>query len=219
MRWNSKTLGQVSPMDFIPMAEENGQIIEMGAWVMEEACRQVKRWQALGLKDLSVAVNISGRQFRQTRLQDVIQEVLDKTGLETKYLELEITETLLIEDIENIVATMNILKDMGLKLVIDDFGTGYSSLSYLKQFPVDKLKIDRSFINEMISNENDAAIAKAIINLGHSLKLEVLAEGIENEFQKNFVTANGCDFAQGYYFKAPQVADELFDYLVNYPNV
>lgn len=219
LRWKSKTLGQVSPANFIPMTEENGQIIEIGAWVMEEACRQLKRWHALGLKDLTVAVNISGRQFRQDKIFDTVQEALDKTKLEAKYLELEMTETLLIEDIEHVVGAMHILKDMGVKLVIDDFGTGYSSLSYLKQFPVDKLKIDRSFINEMISDDNDAAIAKAIINLGHSLNLQVFAEGIENEFQKNFVTANGCDYAQGYYYTAPQKPEDLFNFLVSFPNV
>ncbi|KTD26279.1 EAL domain-containing protein [Legionella israelensis] len=219
LRWKSKTLGQVAPVDFIPMAEENGQIIEIGVWVMEEACKQLKRWHNLGLKDLTMAVNISGRQFRQDKLFETVQKVLEKTELEAKYLELEMTETLLIEDIEHVVDAMHILKDMGVKLVIDDFGTGYSSLSYLKQFPVDKLKIDRSFINEMISDDNDAAIAKAIINLGHSLNLEVLAEGIENEFQKNFVTANGCDYAQGYYFTAPQKPENLLNFLVNFPNV
>ncbi|QDP73003.1 EAL domain-containing protein [Legionella israelensis] len=219
LRWKSKTLGQVAPVDFIPMAEENGQIIEISVWVMEEACKQLKRWHNLGLKDLTMAVNISGRQFRQDKLFETVQKVLEKTELEAKYLELEMTETLLIEDIEHVVDAMHILKDMGVKLVIDDFGTGYSSLSYLKQFPVDKLKIDRSFINEMISDDNDAAIAKAIINLGHSLNLEVLAEGIENEFQKNFVTANGCDYAQGYYFTAPQKPENLLNFLVNFPNV
>jgi len=218
MRWQSHSLGQVSPIDFIPMAEENGQIIEMGTWALEKACSQVKEWQNKGYKDLTVAVNISGRQFLQSDLCGIIRSVLQKTKLQAKYLELEMTETLLIEDLDNIIATMNDLKKMGVKLVIDDFGTGYSSLSYLKQFPVDKLKIDRSFINEMISDENDAAIAKAIINLGHSLNLTVLAEGIENEFQLNFITANGCDYAQGYYFLAPQRPEEVSQFLMNFPD-
>ncbi len=218
MRWHSHILGQVSPVDFIPMAEENGLILEMGEWALEESCMQLKRWQKQGLKNLSVAVNISGRQFRQTCLPEVVARVLKKTGLESKFLELELTESLLIEDIEHVVETMYSLKDMGAKLVIDDFGTGYSSLSYLKQFPVDKLKIDRSFISDMASSQNDAAIAKAIINLGHSLNLQVLAEGIENEFQRDFLIAHGCDFAQGYFYKQPETPDKIFEYLKTLPN-
>lgn len=213
MRWHSAVLGQVSPVDFIPMAEENGLILEMGEWALLESCMQMKRWQKQGLKNLSVAVNISGRQFRQSNLPEVIERVLKQTGLQPKFLELELTESLLIEDVEHVVETMYALKDMGTRLVIDDFGTGYSSLSYLKQFPVDKLKIDRSFISDMASSENDAAIAKAIINLGHSLNLEVLAEGIENEFQRDFLIAHGCDFAQGYLYKPPETPEKIFEFL------
>lgn len=213
MRWHSKTLGQVGPADFIPMAEENGLILEMGEWALEEACFQMKKWQKLGLKNLYVAVNISGRQFRQTSLPEVVGNALKKSGLNAKYLELELTESLLIEDIEHVVETMYALKDMGTKLAIDDFGTGYSSLSYLKQFPVDKLKIDRSFISELASSQNDAAIAKAIINLGHSLNIQVLAEGVENEYQRDFIITHGCDFAQGYLYKAPDTADKIYEYL------
>ncbi|WP_347251974.1 EAL domain-containing protein, partial [Legionella sp.] len=217
IRWNSHLLGQVSPMEFIGMAEENGLIIDIGKWVLEEACRQAIRWHKQGYKNLSIAVNISGRQFRQTNLPELIKKVLKQTGLAAKFLELELTESLLVDDIYHAVDTMYKLKDMGIKLVIDDFGTGYSSLSYLKQFPVDKLKIDRSFINELVNKENDAAIARAIINLGHSLNLEVLAEGVETELQKDFIVAHGCDYAQGYYFKPPNVPDELKDYLSHFP--
>lgn len=213
MRWHSKTLGQVGPQDFIPMAEENGLILEMGEWALIESCSQIKKWQEQGINDLVVAVNISGRQLRQTSLPDLIDRVLRKTGLEAKYLELELTESLLIEDIENIVEVMYSLKDRGVKLSIDDFGTGYSSLSYLKQFPVDKLKIDRSFILEMSSNQNDAAIAKAIINLGHSLNIQVLAEGVETEIQRDFLLAHGCDFVQGYFYKAPDTPENIVEYL------
>jgi len=219
MRWNNKKLGSVNPIDFIPLAEENGLILQMGEWALEEACRQLKKWQQQGLNELTVAVNISGRQFRQTCLPEVIAKVLKNTGLQSKYLELELTESLLIENIGHVVDTMYLLKDMGTKLVIDDFGTGYSSLSYLKQFPVDKLKIDRSFIAEMASNENDAAIAKAIINLGHSLNIQIVAEGIETEYQKDFLMTHGCDFAQGYYFKQPDTPDNIVDYLKNFHNL
>lgn len=212
MRWHSPILGMVNPVDFIPMAEENGLILEMGEWALREACMQIKKWHHQGLADLNIAVNISGCQFRQTNLPELVAEILKSTGLEAKYLELELTESLLIENIDHVVEVMFLLKDMGIKLVIDDFGTGYSSLSYLKQFPVDKLKIDRTFVSEIASNPNDAAIVKAIINLGHSLNLEVLAEGIENDFQKDFVIAHGCDYAQGYYYKPPETADRMIEF-------
>lgn len=217
LRWNSHLLGQVSPIEFIGMAEENGLIVDIGRWVLEQACSQAICWHKEGLKDLRIAVNISGRQFRQSKLPEIVADVLAKTGLAAKFLELELTESLLVDDIEHAVETMYQLKDMGTSLVIDDFGTGYSSLSYLKQFPVNKLKIDRSFISELSNQENDAAIARAIINLGHSLNLEVLAEGVETELQKDFIVAHGCDYAQGYYFKPPNTAAALKDYLKNFP--
>ncbi|MGQ3891328.1 EAL domain-containing protein [Legionella sp. CNM-4043-24] len=213
IRWNSHLLGQVSPVDFIGMAEENGLIVEIGTWVLEEACNELKRWHKQGFDDLTMAVNISGRQFRQTQLADVVGEVLKKTDLSAHFLELELTESLLVDDIENAVQTMHELKKMGVRLVIDDFGTGYSSLSYLKQFPVDKLKIDRSFISELANPGDDAPIARAIINLGHSLKLDVLAEGIETDLQRDYMIKHGCDFAQGYFYKPPRKPDELLDFL------
>jgi diguanylate cyclase (GGDEF)-like protein/PAS domain S-box-containing protein len=216
LRWHSHLLGQVSPADFIGMAEENGLIIDIGKWVLQQACIQALNWHKEGYKDLTIAVNISGRQFRQSHLPEMVAEVLDNTGLAPKYLELELTESLLVDDVERAVETMYQLKDMGMKLVIDDFGTGYSSLSYLKQFPVDKLKIDRSFISELVSEENDAAIARAIINLGHSMNLEVLAEGVETELQRNFIVKHGCDFAQGYYFQRPSTAEGLKEFLQHY---
>lgn len=217
IRWKSHLLGQVSPLEFISLAEENGSIITIGQWVLEQACAQTVEWHKAGFKNLSIAVNISGRQFHQSKLPEIVKATLDKTGLEPQFLELELTESLLVNDIDHAVETMYQLKDMGTRLVIDDFGTGYSSLSYLKQFPVDKLKIDRSFINELVHTEDDAAIARAIINLGHSLNLEVLAEGVETELQKDFVLAHNCDYAQGYYFRPPSVPTELVDYLKNFP--
>jgi diguanylate cyclase (GGDEF)-like protein/PAS domain S-box-containing protein len=216
LRWNSHILGVVPPTDFIGMAEENGLIFEIGLWVLQEACAQLMRWHKQGYNQLTIAVNISGRQLRQARLPEIIKRILAETGLSPKFLELELTESLLVENIKHAVETMYELKDMGTKLVIDDFGTGYSSLSYLKQFPVDKLKIDRSFISELINKENDAAIARAIINLGHSLNLEVLAEGIETELQREFIMKHGCDYAQGYYFTPPKKAEELADFLIQY---
>ncbi len=215
IRWQSHILGVVSPVDFIGMAEETGLIVEIGQWVLEEACKQLKSWHQMGLSHLSMAVNISGRQFRQTKLKDTVKEILEKTQLNPTSLELELTESLLIEDVDHAVKTMYELKDMGIRLVIDDFGTGYSSLSYLKQFPVDKLKIDRSFITEIVSINSDAAIARAIINLGHSLNLEVLAEGIETELQRDFLCKHGCDFAQGFYYSKPEKAKVIASYLKN----
>lgn len=216
LRWHSHILGAVPPSDFIGMAEENGLILEIGMWVLKEACSQLVRWHQLGYSELTMAVNLSGRQLRQSHLPELIKKTLSETGLSPNYLELELTESLLVENIKHSIETMYALKDMGSKLVIDDFGTGYSSLSYLKQFPVDKLKIDRSFISELINQESDAAIARAIINLGHSLNLEVLAEGVETELQRQFILNNSCDYAQGYYFTPPLKADELNEFLLKY---
>ncbi|HHX3357158.1 TPA: EAL domain-containing protein [Legionella anisa] len=216
LRWHSHILGDVPPNEFISMAEENGLILDIGMWVLQEACSQLVRWHHQGYDQLTVAVNISGRQFRQTHLPEIIEKILLETGLPAKFLELELTESLLVDNVKHAVETMYELKDMGTKLVIDDFGTGYSSLSYLKQFPVDKLKIDRSFISELVNRENDAAITKAIINLGHSLNLEVLAEGVETELQRDFIMQHGCDYAQGYYFAMPQKAEELKDFIIHH---
>ncbi len=216
IRWNSHILGQVSPLDFIGMAEENGLIVDIGRWVLEEACTELMRWHNQGYSDLNMAVNISGRQFRRTNLPEAVQAILQKTGLPPQFLELELTESLLMDDVENAVQTMNELKEMGTRLVIDDFGTGYSSLSYLQQFPVDKLKIDRTFIMGLVAPDSDAAIARAIINLGHSLNLEVLAEGIETELQRDFFITHNCDFAQGYFYKPPKKPEELKDFIRNH---
>lgn len=216
LRWHSHILGDVPPIEFINIAEENGLIFDIGLWVLREACTQLMRWHKHGYRHLTMAVNISGRQFRQPHLSETIEDILIETELPARYLELELTESLLVDNVKHAVETMYELKDLGAKLVIDDFGTGYSSLSYLKQFPVDKLKIDRSFISELVNNENDAAIARAIINLGHSLNLEVLAEGVETELQREFIIKNGCDFAQGYYFTCPRKAPDLDDFIMQY---
>lgn len=213
LRWHSHILGDVPPNEFISMAEENGLILDIGMWVLKEACSQLVRWHAQGYDHLTVAVNISGRQFRQAHLSQLIEKILLETGLPARFLELELTESLLVDNVKHAVETMYELKDMGPKLVIDDFGTGYSSLSYLKQFPVDKLKIDRSFISELVNRENDAAITRAIINLGHSLNLEVLAEGVETDLQREFIVQHGCDYAQGYYFSMPKKPEELKEFI------
>lgn len=216
LRWESHLLGRVAPMDFISMAEENGLIIDIGEFVLRSACKELAKLHEDGFPDLTVAVNISGRQFKQSNLSDKIQDTLKATNISPRHLELELTESLLVEDIDKVVETMHHLKDMGVSIVIDDFGTGYSSLSYLKRLPVDMLKIDRSFICEIGSNPNDAAITKAIIDLGHSLNIRVLAEGVETSIQRDFITQNGCDYAQGYYFKPPMEAHELVDFIQNF---
>jgi diguanylate cyclase (GGDEF)-like protein/PAS domain S-box-containing protein len=216
LRWCNPMLGHISPIDFIPIAEENGLIIDIGSWVIEEACQQAVNWQKRGYTNLTMAVNVSGRQLHQSQLCEHVKATLKKTGLKPEFLELELTESLLVENIDVAVDIMHKLKKLGVKLAIDDFGTGYSSLSYLKQFPVDKLKIDRSFISEISKDKNDAAIVCAIINLAHSLKLSVLAEGVEYEYQKSFISANGCSLAQGYYFCPPSKQDIVEEFIKNF---
>lgn len=203
IRWNNPILGSVSPADFIPLAEENGMIIDIGKWVIEQACKQQKEWVQRGFSSIIMAINLSGRQFKQKGFANEVKDILDGVGLDSKYVEFEMTESLLIDNLDDTLSLIYQLKDMGLSVSIDDFGTGYSSLAYLKQFPVDKLKIDRSFISEMHAQSNDAAITQAIINLAHSLKLNVLAEGVETNHQAKFLKENKCDFAQGYHFNKP----------------
>lgn len=218
IRWDSPALGQVSPYDFVPIAEENGLIIDIGSWVLQQACTQTKRWHKQGFKDLTISVNISERQLHNSCLPEEIERILNKTGLAPEYLELELTESLLVEKVSHAVDMMYWLKDMGIKIAIDDFGTGYSSLSYLKQFPIDTLKIDKSFIHDMVEDSNDAAIVQAIIKLGHSLNLKVLAEGVEMERQKNAIVEYGCDFAQGYFYLAPSTEETVTKFLNQFPN-
>ncbi len=218
IRWNNPVLGLIPPLEFIEVAEENGLIIDIGKWVLEQACLQIKKWHQQGYSQLSIAVNISARQFCHKNFTELISEILQSTGLDAEFLNLEFIESMLINDVEYTVEKMYQLKKLGTKLVIDDFGTGYSSLSYLQQFPVDILKIDRSFINELVSKETDASIARAVIILGHSLNLKVLAEGVETELQKEFIVDHGCDYAQGFYFKTPDRADLIEEYLKNFAN-
>lgn len=216
LRWNNKTLGKVAPSEFIEVAEENGLIVEIGAWVLERSCQQLKKWHDQGLHNLSIAVNISSRQFKQGNLLEVINRALTGADLDPRYLELELTESLLIENINSVIDTITALKKLGVSLSIDDFGTGYSCLSYLKRFPVDKLKIDRSFISDIASDHNNAAIVHAVVNLGHSLGLTVLAEGVETEEQLDIIQSYHCDLAQGFYFSKPIQEDEVLETLINF---
>jgi diguanylate cyclase (GGDEF)-like protein len=209
LRWRHPELGLVSPDKFIRVAEKSGLIIPIGEWVLRTACSQARQWQADGLQPLTVAVNVSAVQFRQESFRELIRGVLHETGLAPQYLELELTESLLLSNKDVTFSVLHELEEMGVKLAIDDFGTGYSSLSYLKTFPVTKLKIDRSFIRELTVNPDDAAITIAIISMAKSLNLKVIAEGVETEAQMSFLRENHCDEIQGYYFSKPVSADEL----------
>jgi diguanylate cyclase (GGDEF)-like protein/PAS domain S-box-containing protein len=213
IRWNHPSMGLVSPANFIPLAEETGLIVQIGDWVLREACRQNKAWQDAGLTPVNVSVNVSARQFKERNFTDAVAAALRESELDAKYLELELTESLIMQDVELALATMEALEGLGVQLSIDDFGTGYSSLSALKTFPVARLKIDRAFIKELPKNENDKAIAKAVISLGQKLNLRVIAEGVETDEQIAFLRKNNCDEIQGYYFSKPIEASEIADSL------
>jgi EAL domain-containing protein (putative c-di-GMP-specific phosphodiesterase class I) len=213
LRWQHPELGLV-PLDrFIGIAERSGLILPIGEWVLRTACAQARKWHDEGLRAVPVAVNVSAVQFREKNFSKLIGRVLLETGLASQYLELELTESLLLSSADVTFSVLPELKAMGLKLTIDDFGTGYSSLSYLKHFPVSKLKIDRSFVRNIAVDPADAAIATAIIAMAKQLKLKVIAEGVEDEAQLLFLRKNHCDEIQGYYFSRPLTADAVADLL------
>jgi diguanylate cyclase (GGDEF)-like protein len=203
LRWQHPQRGLVSPSEFIPLAEDTGLILPIGEWVLRTACAQGKAWQDQGLGPLRVAVNLSARQFLQLELPAVVAETLQESGLPAACLELEITESLLMHDLDGAIGTLRGLKAMGVQLALDDFGTGYSSLSYLKRFPLDRLKIDRSFVGDITSAADEAAIALAVIALAHSMRLQVLAEGVETATQLAVLQSGGCQQMQGFYFSRP----------------
>jgi len=209
IRWKHSELGLVAPDRFIPIAEDTGMILKIGEWVLRTACAQAKAWQDDGVWAVPVAVNVSAVQFRQENFCALIRSVLEETGLAAQYLELELTESLLLSNVELIFSVLKELREMGLKLSIDDFGTGYSSLSYLKQFRVNKLKIDRSFIRDLAFDSDDAAITAAIISMAKSLHLKVIAEGVDTEEQMAILRERQCDEIQGYYFSKPIMAAEV----------
>jgi diguanylate cyclase (GGDEF)-like protein/PAS domain S-box-containing protein len=202
IRWQLPGRGVIGPGSFIPIAEETGLIAPIGRWVLETACAQNKAWQDAGFKPCVVAVNVSPRQFRRDFAQ-TIAEVLEQTKLEPRWLEIELTENMVMHDGEQMVEMLHAIKRLGVQISVDDFGTGYSSLSYLKRFPVDRLKVDRSFVKDIATDPDDAAIVRTIIALGHNLNLKVVAEGVETEEQIAFLAANACDELQGYYFSKP----------------
>ena len=203
IRWRHPERGLVSPDQFISIAEESGLIGPIGEWVIREACRQCKRWQLEGLAPLRVAVNVAAAQFRQGDLADLVRRALDDAGLEPTWLELELTESAVMTNPEESVAVLEQLSRMGVLVSVDDFGTGYSSMSYLRRFPIDKLKIDRGFVRDLLTRPDDASIVQAIISLAHSLRLKVVAEGVETIDQLEYLRAMGCDQYQGYHFSPP----------------
>lgn len=212
LRWNRPGVGIVQPLNFIPTAEETGMIIPIGEWVLNKACRQNKIWQNAGYAKIRVSVNISPRQFEQNDFVDTVKIALRTTGLDASYLELEITEDV-IKNVNEASETLKKLKEIGVKISLDDFGTGYSSLSYLKKLPIDTLKIDKSFVSDVTSSEREIALTTAVINMGHNLKLKVLAEGVENKEQLNILKDYECDVVQGFYYSRP-VNAEAFEKLL-----
>ena len=209
VRWHHPLHGNVMPVQFISVAEENGLIPPIGEWVLREACRQNQEWRKLGLMEITMAVNLSVVQFRQKNLGEVIKNILHESALAPSGLEIEITESILMQDAEAAILLLEDIKTMGLKLSVDDFGTGYSSLSYLKRLPIDKFKIDQSFVRDLATDTDDAVIVSAIISMAHSLGLKVIAEGVETAEQLAFLKQQGCDEIQGYYFSQPVSAGEF----------
>ena len=207
VRWQHPTFGLVSPVKFIPIAEANGLILPIGEWVLRTACAQNRAWQLAGFTPIRISVNLSARQFEQANLVEVVSQILEETGLQASYLELEVTESFLMGDIERSVKTLKQLRELGIWLALDDFGTGYSSLNYLKRFPMNMLKIDQSFVQDVISNPDSAAVTDAIIALAKSLRLKITAEGVETQEQLEYLQMRGCDEGQGFYFSPPVPAD------------
>jgi len=209
IRWRHPQRGLIPPVQFIPLAEECGLIHEIGAWVVQEACRQCAAWQRAGLPALRVAVNVAASQFRRGDLLDTIRRALEDARLDPHYLEIELTESVVMTDPEGTAAILEQLSRMGVLVSVDDFGTGYSSMNYLRRFPIDKLKIDRGFLKDLMSCADDASIVRAIISLAHSLRLKVVAEGVETPEQLRFLRSLGCDQYQGYHFSPPVPANEF----------
>jgi diguanylate cyclase (GGDEF)-like protein len=211
VRWAHPELGLLSPARFIPLAEETGLILPLGEWILRQACLRARAWLDAGLDLKLISVNISARQFEQQDLVRRVADVLGATGLPPACLELELTESMMMAHAEEYIERLNALKTLGVQLSVDDFGTGYSSLSYLKRFPVDRLKIDRSFVRDIVTDPDDAAIAQAVIRLGQILGLAVTAEGVETDEQLDFLRRHGCDEAQGYYFSPPLPPDAFVE--------
>ncbi|MDH4225817.1 MAG: EAL domain-containing protein [Deltaproteobacteria bacterium] len=213
LRWNKPDEGMIPPDRFIPLAEESGLIIPLGEWILWEACKQMKAWEISGMPPMRAAVNLSGKQLSGVDVPKLVEGVLSRTGLAPRHLELELTESSLMENADHSIHMLNALREMGVELSIDDFGTGYSSLSYLKKFPINSLKIDKSFVNDITTNSDDAAIASTIIAMGHTLNLNIIAEGVETREQLVFLNREGCDYIQGYVISRPVSALEYAEFI------
>ena len=211
LRWQHPVRGTISPDKIIPLAESSGLILAIGSWVLRTACEQLVEWQRQGYSDLTMAVNLSARQFWKEDLVEHIGEILKETGLSPHCLELEITESSVMRNAEETISTLSKLHDMGITLSIDDFGTGYSSLAYLKRFPIQALKVDQSFVRDITVDRDAAAIAQGIIALGHSMNLQVIAEGVQTESQFNLLKLWNCNAMQGYFFSKPVPGSSAFD--------
>jgi diguanylate cyclase len=209
IRWRHPQRGLVPPAQFIPVAEECGFIVPIGRWVLREACRQARAWQNAGLMPMLLAINISAVELRDKDFVAGVRSILTETDLEAHYVELELTETCLLEDSKSTAAVLQALNGLGVGLALDDFGTGYSSLSYLKRFPIDTLKIDQSFVRNITTDADDASIVSAVISMGKSLHMRVVAEGVETQEQLAFLREQSCLYGQGYYFSQPLVAEEI----------
>jgi diguanylate cyclase (GGDEF)-like protein/PAS domain S-box-containing protein len=209
LRWHRPGHGLVYPAEFVPVLEETGMVVRIGDWIIEEACRQIAEWQAQGVSDVRVAVNVSSRQFVEGDLEGVVRAAIERHGIEPGMLELELTESALMTNAERTIEALERLKKLGIRIAIDDFGTGYSSLAYLKRFPIDKLKIDIAFVREIVTNPDDAAIALAIISMAHSLHMQVIAEGVETRAQMAYLRRHRCDEIQGFHFSRGLPAAQL----------
>ena len=209
LRWRHPQRGRIGPDRFIPLAEDSGLILPIGAWVLEQACQQARHWQAMGLPQLRISVNLSPIQFRDPDLAGSVRAILDRTGLSPDRLELEITERVLMEDTEINIATLGELKLLGVRISVDDFGAGHSGLNYLRRFPFDEIKLDRSFVAALGEDPSATAIVRATLGLGHGLGLDAVAEGVETARQLALLDAEGCRLAQGYYFSPPVHAREI----------
>ena len=210
VRWHHPDRGMVPPNEFIPLAEETGLILPLGQWVMEAACEQLATWAAQPRTALlSLAINVSVRQCRHPDFVEQVLSALDRSGADPQKVKLELTESLLVDDVEDTISKMTALRQRGVRFSLDDFGTGYSSLTYLKRLPLDQLKIDRSFVQDVLTDPNDASIVRTIVALGQSMGLEVMAEGVETEEQRDFLAVHGCKVYQGFLFSRPLPPEEL----------
>lgn len=212
-RWKHPHHGMVSPARFIPVAEDSGLILEIGGFVLQQACAQMSDWRRRGVLDAPVAVNVSVVQFRQSDFVGMVSRAIEESGLPANNLELEVTESVVMDNVESVLVKLARLRESGVRLALDDFGTGYSSLSYLRRIPAQRLKIDQSFVHDLPGNADAAAIARTIVGMARALELEVLAEGVETEAQAAFLESIGCSSVQGYLFVAPMTVSTMEEWL------